>query len=141
MVLNAFTTSPLPVHALIASAAERLAVPLDDLGAIEALMDEIELRVEFEGGMNRIFLGDEDVSRLIRSEHISQQASAISAQPSVRLKMVELQRKIASGGGFILDGRDIGSYVFPDADFNTSLSPVLFKLGNDVTPNTLPNNE
>ncbi|MGB4309156.1 MAG: 4-hydroxy-3-methylbut-2-enyl diphosphate reductase [Candidatus Cloacimonadaceae bacterium] len=97
--------------------AERLAVPLDDLGAIEALMDEIELRVEFEGGMNRIFLGDEDVSRLIRSEHISQQASAISAQPSVRLKMVELQRKIASGGGFILDGRDIGSYVFPDADF------------------------
>lgn len=97
--------------------AERLAVPLDDASAIESMMDEIQLRVEFSGGVNRIFLGDEDVSQQIRSEHISKQASAISALPSVRLKMVELQRKIASSGGFILDGRDIGSYVFPDADF------------------------
>ena len=97
--------------------AERLAVPLNDSSAIEAMMDEMPLRVELSGGVNRIYLGDEDVSQQIRSEHISKQASAISALPSVRLKMVELQRKIASNGGFILDGRDIGSYVFPDADF------------------------
>ena len=97
--------------------AERLALSLEDSVNIGTMMDEIELKVEFADGVNHIFLGDEDVSQEIRSEHISKQASLISALPSVRLKMVELQRKIASKGGVILDGRDIGSYVFPDADF------------------------
>lgn len=97
--------------------AERLSLSLEDSVNIGIMMDEIELKVEFADGVNHIFLGDEDVSQEIRSEHISKQASLISALPSVRLKMVELQRKIASKGGVILDGRDIGSYVFPDADF------------------------
>lgn len=97
--------------------AERLAVPLDDEQKIESMMNTIPLKISFSDGINRIYLGDEDVSHQIRSESISKKASQISSYSSVRLKMVELQRRIASQGGYILDGRDIGSFVFPDAKF------------------------
>lgn len=96
--------------------ADRMGLDLAEVDKVAAMVADIDLRVEFIGEQNRVFLDNEDVSGLIRSERISKQASAISALPPVRLKMVELQRRIAAPGGFILDGRDIGSYVFPDAD-------------------------
>ncbi|NLO12196.1 MAG: (d)CMP kinase [Candidatus Cloacimonetes bacterium] len=95
--------------------AQREGLSLEDVDAIATMMDSINLRMDFAQEQNRVFLDDEDVSQLIRSESISKMSSAISALTPVRLKMVELQRRIAHAGGFILDGRDIGSYVFPDA--------------------------
>jgi len=96
--------------------AEQTGIDLQDVDSVTAMISAIDLRVEFAGGLNRVFMDGQDISELIRAEKISKLASAISALPPVRLKMVELQRRIASPGGFILDGRDIGSYVFPDAE-------------------------
>ena len=66
---------------------------------------------------NQIFLDGENVEELIRGEAISKAASKISALKIVREKMVELQRKIAADKNVILDGRDIGTTVFPNADY------------------------
>jgi len=66
---------------------------------------------------NKIYLDKENVESLIRSEVISKVSSKISALKNVRVKMVELQRNIANDKNVILDGRDIGTKVFPDADY------------------------
>lgn len=66
---------------------------------------------------NHIYLDNENVEGLIRDEIISIGASKISALKNVRIKMVELQRKISENKNVILDGRDIGTKVFPDADY------------------------
>ena len=68
-------------------------------------------------GQNQICLLDgEDVSEKIRSAEVTAIVSQISAIPEVRLKLVELQRKLAQGKNVIMDGRDIGTYVFPNAN-------------------------
>lgn len=77
--------------------------------------------VRYEGTEMRVLLEGEDVSALIRSPEVGAAASRISADASVREKMVALQRRIArgqleQGRGVVLDGRDIGTVVFPDAD-------------------------
>lgn len=102
--------------------AYRLGIAVDDVERVAAMVDTIVLRIDFTAGVNRVFLDGEDVSEQIRTPEISELASAISALPPVRQKMVELQRRIAQGGGFILDGRDIGSYVFPNAEIKFFLT-------------------
>lgn len=66
---------------------------------------------------NSIFLDDENVDDYIRNENISKMSSIISALKNVRIKMVDLQRNIAKNKNVILDGRDIGTNVFPNADY------------------------
>jgi len=66
---------------------------------------------------NSIFLDDENVGDYIRNENISKISSSISALKNVRFKMVDLQRNIAKNKNVILDGRDIGTNVFPEADY------------------------
>ena len=100
----------------------RTGISLDNAPAIEAMLKDLDIRVETSGTENRIFLGAEDVSQAIRANEISQLASGVSALPAVRHRMVELQRAMAAGGGYILDGRDIGTYVFPDADLKFFLT-------------------
>lgn len=97
-------------------------ISLEDLPAIEAMLKDLDIRVEISGEENRILLGTEDVSQAIRANEISQLASSVFALPAVRHRMVELQREMASAGGFILDGRDIGTYVFPNADLKIFLT-------------------
>ncbi len=100
----------------------RAGISLEDAPAIEAMLKDLDIRVETSGTENRILLGTEDVSQAIRANEISQLASSVSALPAVRHRMVELQRAMAAGGGYILDGRDIGTYVFPDADLKFFLT-------------------
>lgn len=83
----------------------------------EDTIDEMLKNTEVDYSDNKIFLDKNNVENLIRSEEISKYASKISALKNVRTKMVELQRNIAKGKNVILDGRDIGTKVFPDADF------------------------
>jgi cytidylate kinase len=73
--------------------------------------------VVYEGGTQHTLLDGEDVSVAIRDNAVSMAASSVSAHHCVRMKMVELQRKIASGISCVLDGRDIGSFVLPNAKF------------------------
>jgi len=99
-----------------ALAARRSNIDLDDPDALQSLVDEIDIRIEQGPDGNRILLASDDVSRAIREPDISLLASAISAKKEVRQKMVELQREMGKSGGVILDGRDIGTVVFPQAE-------------------------
>ena len=88
-----------------------------DEKAVEEMLARMQLHIEYENGVQHTYLGDEDVSEKIRRPDVSMAASDISALRCVRLKMVEMQRKIAGKMSCVLDGRDIGSYVLPDAEF------------------------
>lgn len=95
--------------------AMRQDIALEDRAAISAMMDTLEIKIEQGLEGNLIYLSGEDISAAIRTPEVSNMASAISAIPEVRIKMVELQRRLGEAGGVILDGRDIGTVVFPNA--------------------------
>lgn len=92
-------------------------IPLTDEVLLRRMMDSIQVDIEYHPEGNRILLHKEDVSLRIREEDISRLSSEIATIGFVRTKMVELQRKLGAKGGVILDGRDIGTVVFPQADF------------------------
>ncbi len=82
-----------------------------------ALVDRGAIVLEpLPGGAVRVLLDGEDVSRAIRTPEMSQRASEVSAVPEVRAALLDLQRKIGEQGGVVVEGRDIGSVVFPDAE-------------------------
>lgn len=88
---------------------------LNDAEAVAAHVDEVPLDVRHIDGKQRVFLGDEDVSEAIRQPEISMAASAVGAVPAVRTRLVDLQREIARKLSIIMDGRDIGTVVLPNA--------------------------
>ena len=85
-------------------------------GEVVPLLTEITPELKFIDGAQRVFLNGEDVSDRIRTPEISMGASAVSAIPEVRAFLFDLQRKIASENNVIMDGRDIGTVVLPNAD-------------------------
>ena len=96
--------------------AVRRGIDTLDSDALSKVLDEIEIDIENTGGEMHIFLCGEDVSDKIRTPEISMAASNVARSVPVRLKLVELQRKLAEKTSVIMDGRDIGSYVLPNAD-------------------------
>jgi len=98
-----------------ALAALRGQIALDDDEGITDLLSRIEIEFLFDPAGNRLLLNGEDVTDMIRDEQVSRIASDIAALPPVRHRMVELQREMGRDSGVVLDGRDIGSFVFPDA--------------------------
>ena len=100
-----------------ALACVRSGVDVSDENAVRAVMDKLDLKVEYRGGRQLTLLGGEDVSEEIRRPEISQRASEVSALGCVRSAIVAMQRKIASGMSCVLDGRDIGTNVLPDAKY------------------------
>lgn len=102
-----------------ATALKALSLNIDtfDQEGVKTFIDDINLEIKYIDGTQHTFLDGEDVSEKIREPHVSMAASNISSLKCVRLKMVEMQRKIASQMSCVLDGRDIGSYVLPDADY------------------------
>lgn len=97
-------------------------VEVDDEEAVVNIMSRVKLDVEHKDGVQRTLLDGRDVSEAIREPHVSMAASAVSKLPSVRLKMTEKQREIARKSSCVLDGRDIGTVVLPDADFKFFLT-------------------
>ena len=87
----------------------------NDRRAIVDAVDDVDITVEFIDGTQHIFLDGEDVTDAIREPEVSRAASDVSAVPEVRERMVALQRKIAEGHDVIMDGRDIGTKVLPNA--------------------------
>lgn len=88
-----------------------------DSEAVGKMMEGIDLNVEYKNGVQHTLLGGRDVSERIRKNEVSMVASEVSAHRVVREKMVEMQRKIAKSMSCVLDGRDIGSTVLPEARF------------------------
>ncbi len=82
---------------------------------VEALLDEITVEIKIENGEQHIFLCGEDVSEEIRFPKISMAASSVSQIPAVRAFLLELQRDIAKKNNVLMDGRDIGTVVLPEA--------------------------
>ena len=90
---------------------------------IIALLENIGIEVRYdENNVQHMYLGDEDVSGLIRTPLISMEASKVSAIPEVRVYLVDMQRKIGSVNSIVMDGRDIGTHVLKDASVKIFLT-------------------
>lgn len=104
------------MYRAVALASVRQGVDASDHGALKALCDEIVIEFTRDDKEERVLLNGEDVSGLIRTPEISLLTAAVAACPDVREAMVARQRVLGSDGGVVLEGRDIGTVVFPDAD-------------------------
>ncbi len=89
---------------------------------IEKHIGNVDVSLKFIDGVQRVYLGDRDVSELIRIPEISMAASRTSAFPAVRARLFDLQQKLARENNIIMDGRDIGTVVLPDADVKIFLT-------------------
>ena len=93
----------------------------DDEATLVQLAQESTIRLEPTIGGNRTLLDERDVSSRIRERDVTEGASRVSVHPKVRHWMVERQREMGSGGGVVMEGRDIGTKVFPEADLKIFL--------------------
>ena len=86
-----------------------------DENAIEATCPDVDVTITYENGEQQVLLNGENVNGVIRNEEVGNMASSTSVYPVVRKKLVELQRQLAKSADVIMDGRDIGTTVLPDA--------------------------
>lgn len=91
-------------------------VEKDDRDSVVSLLPKIQIELKYVDGAQHVFLNGEDLGDKIRQPIISMYASAVSAMPEVREFLLETQRKIARENSVIMDGRDIGTVILPDAD-------------------------
>ena len=89
---------------------------------IKAGLTGLEISFRHIGGQQHVFIGEEDVSDLIRTPEVTMNASRVSALPAVRAFLLDLQRKIAAEQSVVMDGRDIGTVVLPDAEVKIYLT-------------------
>lgn len=85
-------------------------------------LENISIDIKYDKGKQLVFLNDKDVGEEIRNERVGGVASAVSVYPFVREKLLDLQRDVARKNNVVMDGRDIGSFVLPDADLKIFLS-------------------
>jgi len=104
------------IYRTVALVARRRGVAWTDGPALGALADGLDIDFHFEGDVNHVRVDGEDVTSAIRTPEVSQGASQVSAHPEVRAALLDLQRRLASGGGVVVEGRDTGTVVFPDAE-------------------------
>lgn len=100
-------------------------VPVSDEKEVQRLLDGLVMDIRYEDGAQQIYVCGENVTPYLREPHMSKAASDVSALPAVRYKMVELQREFAASHDVVLDGRDIGTFVLPEANckFYMTASP------------------
>jgi len=104
------------MYRTVALAASRKGINAGNYAALRRLCDEIVIGFARKDGTEHVFLNGEDVSAAIRTPEISLLTSAVAACPEVREAMVARQRELGAAGGVVLEGRDIGTVVFPHAD-------------------------
>ncbi|HTQ05610.1 MAG TPA: (d)CMP kinase [Polyangiaceae bacterium] len=119
--LGYFVVDTGALYRTVALVAERAGIDFEDAERVGELAEALVARdaVKLEGdprGGSRVILDGADVSGAIRTQSLSQGASKVSAQPRVRAALLELQRSAGRAGGVVLEGRDIGTVVFPDAE-------------------------
>jgi cytidylate kinase len=109
------------MYRALALKAIRDDISFDDEAALLALAKSSRIRLEPTREGNRVFLDGMDVSQRIREQDVTNAASRVSVHPAVRQWMVERQRELGTGGGVIMEGRDIGTKVFPSAEVKVFL--------------------
>ncbi len=110
------------MYRAIGLAAVRRGIDTKDAEGVKAILPEVEVSIKHGVDGQQIFLNGENVSEEIRLPEISVAASNVAVIPEVRLKLVELQRSLAEKEDVIMDGRDIGTYVLPDAEVKIFLT-------------------
>lgn len=111
------------IYRTVGLQAYKKGVQPDDGPAVESLLPDIRIEMMYgDDGLQHMVLNGEDVTTAIRQHEISHYASAVSAIPEVRAFLLEMQRKFARENHVIMDGRDIGTVVLPDADLKIYLT-------------------
>lgn len=110
------------MYRAIGLAAVRSGIDTKDAEGVKSVLDKVDVTISHSDGTQQIFLNGENVSEEIRLPEISVAASNVAVIPEVRLKLVELQRSLAEKCDVIMDGRDIGTYVLPNAELKIFLT-------------------
>ncbi|MCC8357334.1 MAG: (d)CMP kinase [Oscillospiraceae bacterium] len=111
------------IYRTVGLAAQRAGIDRAEAEAVTALLPELSIRMDYgPDGTQRMFLNGEDVSSAIRQPEISMYASAVSAVPAVRAFLRDMQRDMAKTSSVVMDGRDIGTVVLPDAGLKIFLT-------------------
>lgn len=110
------------MYRAIACCVLRAGVPLTDHRAVVALAVKTEVTLSTIDGEQHVFADGEDVSGAIRTPEVTRASSPISAIAGVRKRLVDMQRRMGSEGGVVMEGRDIGTVVFPDAEVKVFLT-------------------
>jgi len=121
--LNARYLDTGAMYRIVTLAVLRAGVDLSDTPAIESAAADVPVSVGYDPDEDRAYLDAEDVSREIRGDAVTKAVSAVSAVPAVRARLVGLQRELAVGQrSVVVEGRDIGTVVLPDADVKIFLT-------------------
>jgi CMP/dCMP kinase len=111
------------MYRIVTLAVLRAGIDLTDQDGVAAVASNTNLSVGFDPDEDRSYLEGEDVSSEIRGDQVTQAVSAVSSVPAVRTRLVDLQRTLAGGpGSVVVEGRDIGTVVLPDADVKIYLT-------------------
>jgi cytidylate kinase len=111
------------MYRIVTLAVLRAGIDLDDVDAVGAASADVDLAVGYDPDVDRSYLAGEDVSVEIRGDEVTKAVSAVSAVPAVRTRLVQLQRALATGqGSVVVEGRDIGTVVLPNADVKIFLT-------------------
>lgn len=113
------------MYRTVALKAIKSGMDTKDAKSLALLVKDIDIRIEYQCCEQRIYLDGHDVSEQIRTPEVSIGASNVAVIPAVRVKLVELQREIALANDVVMDGRDIGTYVLPDAKYKFFLTASL----------------
>ncbi|MCB9687021.1 MAG: (d)CMP kinase [Alphaproteobacteria bacterium] len=113
------------MYRAVALLARRRGIGWDDGHAIGRLATELRFRFQWDGDILRVEVDGEDLTRAIRADDVGQGASRISRYPEVRAALLGLQRELGAGGGVVMDGRDIGTVVLPNAELKIFLDASL----------------
>jgi cytidylate kinase len=112
------------MYRAVAVAVVGAGLSTSDIEGVAEVARRASIRLEGDPDSLRVFLDGRDVSEEIRGEEVGRLASVVSAIPAVRRELVRRQREMGEGGGVVLDGRDIGTVVFPSADVKFFLTAV-----------------
>lgn len=110
------------MYRAVALAANRQGVSLDNVEAMAHLSETIEINFHLSPQGQRVIVNGLDATEMIRSPEITRLSSPVSAIPGVRRNMVVQQQRMGAGGGVVMEGRDIGSVVFPNAEVKVFLT-------------------
>ena len=110
------------IYRTVGLAASRRGYGAEHPDEIAEMLPELTITMRYVDGVQRMFLGEEDVSDLIRTPEISKYASIVAAIPAVRAFLLQMQRSMAQQYKVIMDGRDIGTVVLPNADLKIFLT-------------------
>jgi cytidylate kinase len=103
------------IYRVMALLSRRAGVAWDDGPGVAAFADGLDLKFHLEDGVNQVLVAGADVTKDIRTPEMSDGASRVSALPEVRAALLGIQRRLGADGGVVVEGRDIGTVVFPDA--------------------------